>query len=1404
MASSTPNHLSIVVNGRVIRDLELREYAERHGLCHICGLNQTHRKVGNFLVSRMEPITTTTEGIVTVYKGYCIQPTCYTSVDQVKVILGETASRPRPGPYPSQGSDAAAEPKPMKDRGRRQPDSGGQRPEARIFSRSISPPLPRQREHLREILFDASAKFPNSSQQLSHSSHQVSHSSGFLAPPFYETSRSANALYAPPADPLGSSQQREISFDHPSAEISYSSRELSGSSWRFVAPLAPDLSFSGSPQDPAEPSAADAEGNDSSSQKRGAFDHLMNPEGLTTAPPAPQPSIHEYSSPILKHLDSLISDKDYIRFLNALETQANEPDLAEEGFAMFTSHVISDQLAMPTSVILGGDGWVKTIKDKMERFKKDRSVVRRGLMTLLSISTLSGNYKKFMVKKGTAELAEIIDRYDSDQEIRELVCAYIYSLCVNEKEGLNAKSASIFKVIRKLAEVVATNTFGQEYALRALFHLSLQKRKSSGTTKMLHHDISNIISGEKTIRAMLDIIQTDGVPETVLEAVMSLLCRVSLPKRKGEGELVAIVFPTEFIGVVIAVMNQYESKMLSGACCGFLSNLAMIQFPREWAQPSAEAICELLSKALIQLDEGITVCGSQTLCNLLSDPPLRALIMSNPRAVPVVLECMTRFPECAEVNELCCLSIAHACLDDQSAKAAVVAAGGLENVCAAFHQFVMGVSDKPSMDVKYAVLCGMASLSGCQEGARKITQTGLIEDLDAILAVEIESDIVALLQLIVKNLRTGATNNRPSGFSDILRQQPGQLPHLLRNADSQQAASILQALLNLLTDSDIPNAVKLAPFADGGFDAMLDTLNLYSGSSPIQEGGCGILAQVYYRVPLTSLDAPARLPSGSWALIHTKNAIDTIQNAMRGNRGNVVLQEYACCALSNFLTPLCCEREQSSSDKQVVSHWVGSSLKDVLDAMAVNQNEVQVHISAIHLFWILSFICNPDDLKRWTLRVLQQIFDSMRQFPLNRDFNVTACDTLMALQNDAESLEFIGSATGINALMDTIGPEKEEVVVTSSTRILASLLDKVYTASVYIMHNSEAIKKLILCMAANQGNHYIQINICSILESIISMEDDRIRGSIGDYGGVKAICDALILHGSNEVLVKQACGVLSSIVPACENILYKTTVQLDKTLIQTLQLHMENPEVQSTVMDVLSTCCRQDEYFKTIAVSDRNCIGSIIQSMNLHLGSAELQKSGCSLIWVISGFANSKETIGLQGGISAIVNGMLAHSDSTAIQKAGSAALKNLATLPCNKPLIAFVSGEDAVLYALLIHVRDPQVVSGALSALNNIAVDSETGNVSPMKEAVLQVVVIAMKLFSDVEVVQKNACFLLKSCSYSDFNLKLMTRSSEKLIPLLFHAAESFSQACGDRAMSVMSKMEKYKMEKYTPPDNF
>jgi hypothetical protein len=296
---------------------------------------------------------------------------------------------------------------------------------------------------------------------------------------------------------------------------------------------------------------------------------------------------------------------------------------------------------------------------------------------------------------------------------------------------------------------------------------------------------------------------------------------------------------------------------------------------------------------------------------------------------------------------------------------------------------------------------------------------------------------------------------------------------------------------------------------------------------------------------------------------------------------------------------------------------------------------------------------------------------------------------------------------------------------------------------------------------------------------------------IAENEGLHALCDALKLHGSDSELVPQVCRVLYLIIPAVDpSLIAPMKHPLGDTFVKVLEQNVENPEVESDVMDALWTCCCKDEHFKHILMNE-SCLEAIIQSMKLHLGYSELQRSGCRLLWILSGYGRGKQMIGQCGGVSVVVNALLAHNQSTAVQKEGLAALKNLATTSSNKSFIAQAGGESAVQYSMRIHYRDPQVISSALSALNNIAVDSENRTVAPMKVEILNIIIVVMKRFPRDEQVQGNACFYLKSCSYLQANLQMMRLHGRHLVPLLMASAQNFPQQCGDRANGIATKIQ-------------
>jgi Leucine-rich repeat (LRR) protein/O-acetyl-ADP-ribose deacetylase (regulator of RNase III) len=79
---------------------ELEEYCKKHGLCNLCAQTKTHKRVFRLKKkNQWQPLTVGTAGVYIVFKGYCVQPGCFT-LEQAQRLLGEIA--------PDEGAAAGA------------------------------------------------------------------------------------------------------------------------------------------------------------------------------------------------------------------------------------------------------------------------------------------------------------------------------------------------------------------------------------------------------------------------------------------------------------------------------------------------------------------------------------------------------------------------------------------------------------------------------------------------------------------------------------------------------------------------------------------------------------------------------------------------------------------------------------------------------------------------------------------------------------------------------------------------------------------------------------------------------------------------------------------------------------------------------------------------------------------------------------------------------------------------------------------------------------------------------------------------------------------------------------------------------------------------------------------------
>lgn len=1303
----------------------------------------------------MEPMTVkNNRGVTTVYKGHCISATCYQSVDQVRIKLGEIRGR-RQSTEARRSVSVAAIP------------NGA--PRQATVSRSsadlYSPQSPRKHSaHLSpqpQFSPRASVKLPPVSPLATGKDDDPSRPARLVRPD--ESMRNVPSVPLVPSERRTSLEPSQFDQLHNSqSEFNSSHTSTGNNSNRFNA-SATDLRESAIPAAPKD---------------SGDIPLLSLPDETIL--------IH----PVIAEFKAALSAGDYIKFLNSLDQKGKNPEIVVEGLGLFRKKLVEDQMARPNGVVLGGNNWMKAMTTPFDRYRHEKEVVVSGLVTMITLSNLPGNYKGPITKKGGVDvLLKLMDDYAVDEEVIELVCAAFACLTANERGGLNGKYEKVTKVVRRLADLLcSSDQVGREYFLLPLSNLSKQRKRLVETGRSPWYDVRDCLSNVAGAAAIVEVLEFRGIKPPAAEAGLSLLWKLSVPKDEQEPKD-SFVVTDELVNSVVASMKRFNSYGVVLAGIRALANLALkIEFPREWAAPAAASIDHFLLENSSQVDEEMAICALHAFCNLFANESTRAAIISSDEAIQCSLSLFDKFPSCESLVEFGCLTIAHAGAEDQATKQLIVDLGGLDLVREAFSEYISatGGSDH-SLEVKDAIFCAVASLSGCEAGAKQIMESRLLDSVQTALAVETDEDFRSVLEVVLRNT-IAASNGFSSSVAPAskteLRQQPGLFSYLIQSADTEASVVTLLGELNEL------GKAGLEAYGNGGFDALLSKMSQYRDSASVQEQGCQALAQVYYYLPFTNLDAPTQVPAGGWAVIFGLQAVEILQIALRVHRGHTHVQNQCFCALSNFLTPICA-LDSYSDERLVVGQWLESGLNDILDVMNENATIVSIQKHGLNLLWHLFCLCSKETLQRWKLRALQRIFDTMTQLKEDDEVLLLACDALMGLQADQESLNFMGESI-IVQLVESLHSDNSEVVSLASA-VLAILVKNVFVASSHAMQVPNVIGILIACMNSNQSDCDIQIYVCSALESLINFEDFSLRAEIAHDGGLDAICDALRLHGTSPRLVEFACRVLSLVIPSSDgNAITAMRSPLGDTLLRVLQAHVDNSDTESAVMDALWTCCSQDDYFKHLLVGS-DSLSVVVQVMTLQLGSAEVQRSGCSLLWILSSYGNGKEAIGHFGGVAAVVNALLAHNESTTVQKEGLTALKNLATASNNKGMIEEAGGEDAVLYALWIHYRHPQVISSAYSALNNIAVDSATKTVKMMNEKTIENCVFAMSRFSTDETVQKNVCFYLKSLSYLPANLETMGRYSDQLIPLLYAAADTFPQYCRDRAVSVIGKIQQY-----------
>lgn len=1103
------------------------------------------------------------------------------------------------------------------------------------------------------------------------------------------------------------------------------------------------------------------------------------------------------SDPVLEELKSSISEGNYMSFINEMDRRiGSTPGKAEKslfigGLRLFRFYVVRDQLSKPDVCVLSSADWVKAIITKTTTtFNNDKDVVIGCLLTFLTFSTLpGGNYNKFTINKGGVDMTlDMLDLFKMDEEVSDLANALILSLSRNKKDGLNAKYPKIEMLVRRLGNVLSNGEYGKDFAIRALFYLSFQRTKLSETQQKVSVDVTKALASESSIRLIIDSLNNEWVRQPTVEAALSLLWRKS-PKATGEVVEGDGPFPItrEVIETLIGVMDSFDSIPIREACCGIVANLAMRDtFPFEMSQPVFLSFLRFLNDEA-NVDEKLATCALHSICNLLQNPMSRTLLVSDERVVKTVLSLMEKYSTCLRLIEYGCLAIGHAGRNDCSVKETIMLLGGFDLVKRAFETSYASQESDPERRVEDASCCAIACLSGCYSGATAIESSGLLETMENILLVDPgDEDIKASMKVIVNNTRSGI-------FSGHLgNSEPDQFAHLVSAATSEGA--VVQ-LFQCVVGSSQSNIGIAAGQGDGyaGYKALLSAMSKYIESPEVQEYGSILLAEMYFHLSFGVVEYPNH---GLWSPSNLHETLQTIHSSMDSHRNNGAVQSYCCLAILNVFSPI----SDLHSYKQAVGGFlIDTCLRDILDSLSSHESYREVQKSGVAALGATVLVARQADLERWRVRIVDQIFASIQKFSVDFELLPLALDTLQLLMDINHGMEAIRDSPNIRTLLNLTQSESSEVAGRSCA-VLASLCQTDFRASSYVMEYPDAIKLLLLGMASNQQELQIQIDLMSILETLVNSRNKIAFAKIHENNGIATLCNGLKKHSSRRTFVLLCCPILSTSIRLLGNSAETLPRDLLKeSLMNAAVRYQEDADAEAVIFDALCACGQLDDGFKSLlkeahVLEETNTstmagalyLGQIVVgAMQLNLGSADLQKGGCRLLWLLSSLEHGEETIGSFAGIQTIVNALLAHIDSADVQKEGLLALTRLATASQNTPMIDDPDPERVVKWSMWIHYRDPSVLSVALDFL------TRRMNKPMMDENVLTIVVAAMSSFPVAEQLQKNACSYLNNCSYTPENMRMMNEKREQLVPLLRRAGDQFPQHCRAKAMSIERRLQ-------------
>jgi hypothetical protein len=1392
-------------SGKILTGEEKAKYAQKNGLCPICLETQTHDRTGRLLTSRWVPKDDArdAQGTRLVYKGYCLKPTCFT-MREAKIRLGESAQPTRPNHEHDPISDfLQAPPDPTNNHNYHHPHEATVEfaaPPARLIGQRKPASESDIQNMMDDILND---RQPDEAIE-SFKQNQKHHKSSPDVLGVQGTVISSHKnLLNDRRGRGGNGNQRTNDIARSLHAIPVQTPELTAREQHSMNDST--RSLQGPP--PHRPQFTEKEllpplaGRLDQLPGKGRFGNVEGEEKEEEDSEEP----HEKAIRMMKEA---AEDNDFTLFLARLETasKSRQREAVLEGLLLL-SRAVRDQQERtdPRLDVFGTDTWVKNINVVIEHNEEDEEIMGVAVSTYSALSAISKRYMCDIVHHGGAKsVISIMERFTLNSWVVDRCCCSLFYMVDTEirageplpqrhRRGLLMCDKVATKLIVALVTSLRTvSAKGKSWVFDSLSNLMRQNIPALDGKSAAEH-IRDAADGQG-ISILVDAMKLDASYIGLASSSLNLLHFLLADEAIG-GSLVIACDPLMSAVVAFTRFTPDESILQSsftflGSLCSQASSVSAINL-KCYVECASDALsnfpnCKALQLAIIE-----------SLVSVLHQPEKRAGISAWDTLVGEIVSTMNSLQQDVELQSLSCHALATIASGSDAGKVSLVNNGAVTSISrAALYHLLSPRNPETSISNLRLNACTVAaSLASSPSACSLLTD----RDVFSVFMDVVQSAPVGSLS---EPLRIGLITSFSAGAQLVgiphRESRCHTLIESLMKAESREGSDgVLSSILGLCQNSPVALTSLVTAENGEGLNRIVDLMVTHMASPSLIEAACGIFTLTYAMFPFRGvMGEPTQINSRTTTfsiVVHSENHIKGLRRALSMLRAKKSVVENATVALSLFLTgPIAISESPAIVFEDDVKRLFSGALRECMDVMAIHPDDLDIQNRCLCYMRCLLLLGDDMEIRRLSSFILDRTVTAFRAHSGDEELKINVCSILVEISHQRESDSAFGSMDGhlfTTLLLDCMR-SKSEALVDIASRILATVLPRVLTLVGYVVDIPDSMEVIVGLLFQYPRSTTIVSSCCAILASVTSLHDIHVVPLIADVGGVQAILDVMDEHQGIDAVQENSCKVLATICKGISrDMLMRLKSSFGSSVSRAMLDNVANADAQSAILEIIWNLCSRDDFFKEY-FTGTNAILTIVEVMDRNLYDRNVQGGGCAALWSLASFNDNKRLVGECGGLRVIVNALLAHLEAARIQKEGLTALKNLATTSRNKQRIRASGGEAAILCSMRFNMKSEEILSAAFSALNNIAVDSDARTVAQVPREVFECILLAMKTLRNSESVQKNACFLLKSYTFSPSNLNIMRSESEEFTAALTWAADRFPAECLERANYIIGRL--------------